>query len=49
MKRCASSGRKIKMNENRVVFKDGLLCPACFTELTGEKIMLLGWKESYKF
>ncbi|MGZ1149100.1 hypothetical protein ACXO2A_08615, partial [Lactobacillus delbrueckii subsp. bulgaricus] len=31
--------------------KDGLLCPACFTELTGEKIMIwgLGWKESFKF
>lgn len=49
MKKCANCGRKLKMTERYVVFKDGFLCPDCFTELTGEKIMLWGWKESFKF
>lgn len=48
-KECANCGRKLKMTERYVVFKDGFLCPDCFTELTGEKIMIWGWKESFKF
>ncbi|MFR0613866.1 hypothetical protein ACLUXJ_05765 [Lactobacillus porci] len=49
MRKCANCGRKLKTNATRVVFKDGLLCPNCYQKITGEKVLLWGWKESFKF